>query len=149
MSASFSRRPFAGIPLVFYAAAGYNVAGMLLFSHGFSNPLLEALDPQLFTLPGQLSILLWGLAYAAVARHHARVPALVAVFALEKLMYAALWLRWLLAHGAGLPRLAEQSASTALFFAVYGLGDLLFGLFFAWAVWRAVARAESPASSQA
>lgn len=126
-------------PLVvkgFWLAGAYNVFGMLLFSRFFMNPLLAAVDPAVFSWLGQVAIVLWGLAYWAVASTYHRVPKLIAVFAVEKLVYVLAWLYWLSGKAQTLPAIASESMLTAVFFAVYGAGDLVFGLFFAWTAWQ-------------
>lgn len=116
----------------FWLAGAYNVFGMLLFSQLFMNPLLAAVDPAVFSWMGQVGIVLWGLAYWAVARTCHHVPKLVAVFAAEKLVYALAWLRWMSEKAQTLPSIASESPMTALFFSMYGAGDFLFCLFFVW-----------------
>lgn len=116
----------------FIAAGAANIAGVLTATLFFTNPLVEAQFPQVFSDFGMLAIMLWGLAYIAVATDHARVPWLVGVFALEKAAYVATWLIWFNARGDSLGALFEQSFVTGLFYSVYGANDLLFGLFFAW-----------------
>lgn len=122
-------------PLVtkgFLLAGAYNVFGMLLFSQLFMNPLLASTDPAVFSWLGQVGIVLWGLAYWAVANTYHHVPKLVAVFAFEKLVYTLTWLRWLSEKAQTLPAIANESPLTAVFFSVYGAGDFVFCLFFAW-----------------
>lgn len=104
---------------------------MLLVSRGFTNAALTAASPVVFSRFGLCSIVLWGLAYLAAARRHRELPWLVAVFALEKLVYVASWIDFMRRHGAGLPRLFAESPLTGAFFAVYGPNDLLFAVFFA------------------
>ncbi|STZ75412.1 hypothetical protein [Bergeriella denitrificans] len=114
----------------FILAALYNIVGILVFSQFFTNGLLAKHDPMVFSWLGQVSILLWGLAYGSVAANYHKVPYLVAVFALEKAVYVYVWADWLLNNNQ-LAQLAD-SPMTALFFQIYGLGDLIFCLFFAW-----------------
>jgi len=125
----------------FWLAGAYNVFGMLLFSKFFTNPVLPAVDPVVFSSLGQVAIILWGLAYWSVARTYRHVPLLALVFAIEKLVYAFTWLAWMLAKGHTLPAIAAESPLSAMFFAVYGAGDFVFCLFFAWVAWRAVPKA--------
>lgn len=125
----------------FLLAAAYNILGMLVFSKGFTNPVLEQQDPALFSWLGQVSIVLWGLAYGAVARNYLQVPHLLLVFFCEKMVYVCAWLLWLSQHSSNLPQLFASSPLSALFFAVYGAGDLLFGLMFLWAFKQARAGA--------
>lgn len=116
----------------FIAGGAANIAGVLTATAFFTNPLVAEQFPQVFSNFGMLAIMLWGLAYIAVANHYAKVPWLLAVFALEKAAYVATWFIWYSGNGAGLGSLYEQSFVTGLFYSVYGANDLAFGLFFAW-----------------
>ena len=116
----------------FWLAGAYNVGGVLSFSQFFQNDLLFSNDPLVFSWVGLAAIILWGLAYAAVAQSYRAVPYLVLLFFLEKMLYVVTWLLWLAEHGERWPELFVLSPLTAVFFAVYGAGDLLFGLFFLW-----------------
>jgi hypothetical protein len=119
------------IPLGFRLAAAANIVGVLLFSQAFSSERFISLSPVVFSRFGLVSIMLWGLAYLAVASVYDRVPKLVAVFAVEKGLYVATWLFWMRSRGGELPGLFNVSPLTATFYAIYGPTDLLFGLFFA------------------
>lgn len=121
----------------FWLAGAYNVFGILVFSKLFTNPVLAAVDPVVFSWLGQIAIVLWGLAYWSVAKSYRSVPLLVLVFAIEKLVYALTWLAWLHAKGSTLPAIAAESPLSALFFAVYGAGDFAFFLFFSTVAWQA------------
>lgn len=116
----------------FWLASAYNVLGVLVFSKLFTNTLLSSLDPTVFSWPGLVSILLWGAAYASVAKSYRSVPYLVLVFFVEKMIYAVTWLTWLARNGGTLPSLYSESPLTAVFFSIYGAGDFVFGLFFLW-----------------
>ena len=116
----------------FVLAGAFNVFGMLAVSRLFANPLLSASDPAVFSWLGQVAIVLWGLAYWAVARSYRYVPYLVLVFFIEKMVYATTWLLWLLDKDHSLASVASESLVTAIFFGVYGAGDFAFGLFFGW-----------------
>ena len=122
----------------FYLAGAVNVFGMLAVSKFFTNSLLSVSDPAVFSWLGQVSIVLWGLAYWAAAQHHRAIPSLVLVFCVEKMVYAAAWLFWLMKHGESLSSIASESMMTAVFFAMYGAGDFAFGLFFGWVALTAV-----------
>lgn len=124
------------ITLGFYAAAFVNIFGILLFSMAYTNDLMSALSPNVFSKFSLFCIQLWGLAYWAVAKSYAKVPQLVVVFALEKFAYVATWLAWMNHFGKDLPELMSQSFLTANFYAAYGLIDLSFGLFFAAVAYR-------------
>lgn len=120
------------IEKIFVAAALYNIVGILSVSHFFSNELLTQLDPMTFSWAGIFSILLWGFAYLSVAKSYQHVPYLLLVFFVEKMFYTGIWLMWIVKHGATLPDIAKESVITAGFYAGYGIGDFLFGLFFLW-----------------
>ncbi len=124
------------IPLGFRLAAAANIGGVLLFSQAFSNDRFISLSPVVFSRFGLLSIMLWGLAYLAVASVYDRVPYLLAVFAAEKGLYVATWLVWIRSHGGELPDLFAVSPLTATFYLIYGPTDLLFGFFFAFVALR-------------
>ena len=116
----------------FILAGAVNVFGMLVVSKLFTNSLLNSNDPAVFSWLGQVAIVLWGLAYWAVAQPFRFVPYLVIVFFIEKMVYTAGWLLWLVQKGDLLTHVASESLMTALFFGMYGAGDLAFGLFFGW-----------------
>ena len=116
----------------FVLAGAVNVFGMLLVSKLFTNSLLSVTDPVVFSWLGQVAIVLWGLAYWAVARQYRHVPYVVVVFFIEKMVYALTWLLFLLQNGPSLTSIASESLLTAIFFGVYGAGDFAFGLFFGW-----------------
>jgi hypothetical protein len=128
----------------FRLAGLVNVVGILVVSRGFTNATLVSRSPIVFSRFGLVCILLWGLAYLAVAREHARVPLLVAVFALEKLVYVLTWLSWMFRFGSELPRLFAESPLTGVFYAIYGPNDLLFGIFFAFVAGRSLGAAQTP-----
>lgn len=109
----------------------FNILGTLLVSAGFTNRTLTSLDPVVFSNFGLVAIMLWGLAYVAVSKSYHYVPYLVLVFALEKLVYTILWIRWISRFGDQLPGIASQAPMTAMFYRGYGLVDFSFGVFFA------------------
>ncbi|MGE0433422.1 MAG: hypothetical protein AB7S36_14275, partial [Planctomycetota bacterium] len=107
-----------------------NIGGVLLFSAAFTDPTLGRLYPEVFAPFGLVAIILWGLAYIAVARTHPAVPWLVLVFAIEKAVYVATWIVWMANYGN---RFGERFSTTpmpAAFFVLYGPNDLAFGVFF-------------------
>ena len=116
----------------FLLAGAWNVIGILTFSRFFTNRLLATIDPAVFSWLGQVSIVLWGLAYLSVARSYPYVPWLLVVFFVEKMVYGVTWLKWMIAKGKTLPKIASESFVTAAFFSIYGAGDLVFGFFFGW-----------------
>ena len=108
----------------FVLAGAVNVFGMLVVSKLFTNSLLNSTDPAVFSWLGQVAIVLWGLAYWAAARPFRHVPYLVVVFFIEKMVYTVCWLLWLVQKGHSLTSIASESLMTAIFFGVYGAGDL-------------------------
>ena len=116
----------------FVLAGAVNVFGMLAVSKLFTNSLLNASGPAVFSWLGQVAIVLWGLAYWAVANQYRHVPYLVLVFFIEKMVYAVAWFFWLLQNAHSLTSIASESLMTAIFFGMYGAGDFAFGMFFGW-----------------
>lgn len=122
----------------FHAAGFVNIFGILLFSAAYTNDLMSALYPSVFSKFSLVCIQLWGLAYWATAKSYDKVPLLVAVFALEKFAYTGTWLVWMYHFGQRLPDLMSQSFLTANFYLAYGLIDFSFGLFFAAVAYRSM-----------
>ncbi|MFB6274889.1 MAG: hypothetical protein ABEI32_01915 [Halothece sp.] len=110
----------------------YNVLGILVFSKLFTNYMLSVVDPVVFSWFGQVSLLLWGLAYWSVAQSYQNVLYLLVVFFFEKMLYTGTWLVWILEKSSSLPTIASESPLTAIFFSGYGVGDFVFGIFFGW-----------------
>ena len=133
---NYATTPSRAISRGFVFAGAVNVIGMLMVSKGFTNGLLSATDPAVFSWLGQVSVVLWGLAYWAVAQSYRHVPYLVLVFCIEKMVYTASWLVWLMDKSHSLAAVASQSTETAIFFGMYGAGDFAFGLFFGWVAFQ-------------
>ncbi len=114
----------------FQLAAAINVLGVLLFSKGFTNAYLSELDPHVFSRFGLLVIIVWGLAYLATAGCYRQAKWIVAVFAVEKLLYTGAWVLWTSRHDLG--AVFERSPLTGAFYAISGPNDFLFALFFGW-----------------
>lgn len=108
-----------------------NIVGVLSLSRGFTYHYAGTLFPELFSAWGLACIILWGLAYLSVSGCYARVPALLAVFAVEKAVYAASWVWWHATHGDMMPQIWATDPTTARFYAFYGPLDFAVGLFFA------------------
>lgn len=110
---------------------------MLAVSQGLNNPHLVNADPAVFSTFGQAMIMVWGLAYIAVAKQFTAVPWLCLVFFVEKLAYVAVWALWWAQHADQFSSLWAAAPLTAVFIAGYGLNDLAFGLLFLLAFWVA------------
>ncbi len=114
----------------FLAAGLMNLSTVPLFSLGLTNQYLSELSPQVFSQFGLGMVMLWGVAYITVAWRYRDVRWLVAVFAIEKLIYVISWFVWLAGHE--LSTVYERSLLTGVFYTGYGPSDILFGLFFAY-----------------
>ncbi|WP_044402651.1 hypothetical protein [Lacinutrix sp. Hel_I_90] len=112
----------------FIAAGLSNVIGVPLFSKLFTNAVITTIQPEVMSNFGLLMILVWGLAYIAVSQNFKHVKWLIAVFAIEKIIYAIVWLQWLLKNE--LSRVFEQDTLTGIFYSIYGINDFLFFIFF-------------------
>ena len=109
-------------------AALVNIGGVLTFSKLFSNTALNDADPIVMSNFGLVMIMVWGLAYFAAAMTKGDIRLLVAVFAIEKLVYVGAWVYWLTTNN--LFSLYETDLFTGMFYTIYGLNDLLFMVFF-------------------
>ena len=120
------------ISKIFLFAGLSNILGVLIFSKFFTNEVMMEAQPMVMGHFGLIAIMLWGLAYIAVRQNYASVPWLIAVFVIEKLVYVLVWLNWLFSNS--LNSLYDQDIFAGLFFSIYGLNDLLFGLFFGYVI---------------
>lgn len=116
----------------FIAGGLINIAGMLLFSKGFTNDDLGRIYPEVFSRFSMFTIVLWGLAYITVSSSYAQVRWLVLVFAVEKVAYGVTWICWMSQYHGELPRLLGDAPLAGFFMAIYGPNDWAFALFFAW-----------------
>lgn len=118
----------------FIIAGLINIIGGLIFSKFFSNELLSSLQPDVLANFGIIMILTWGLAYISVAKNYANVKWLVAVFAIEKFAYAAVWATWITKNDV--TQVFEQDILTGTFYTIYGPSDFAFGIFFTLVAWK-------------
>jgi len=112
---------------------GFIISGLmnmsvLIFSRLFTNNTITEFDPNVMSSFGLLMITIWGLAYISVAKKYALVPWLVAVFAIEKLIYGYVWIQWLLNND--ISKVYKEDVMAGMFYSVYGINDLLFCIFF-------------------
>lgn len=129
-----SPMPLSASTLGFLAAA-FNFC-MLAFNVGFTRAdAIATLDPEMFSLFGQLMILVWAVVFAAAGSSNAAWPVWLA-FALEKMVYVVGWVRWHKSHDAvALIRSAVASDDhldllAPVFHTLYGGGDLVFAVLF-------------------
>ncbi len=118
----------------FILAGIANIGGVLLFSRGFTNEVINQVDPVVMSNFGLVMICIWGLAYIAAAMLPTNLRWLSGVFALEKLVYVVMWGLWLSANS--LEAVYSRDLFAGIFYSIYGLNDLLFMLFFAWVFFR-------------
>jgi hypothetical protein len=123
------------------AAGLMNIVGVLLFSRGFTNTAINEADPVVMSNFGLLMIVVWGLAYIGAATITSSIKWVAGVFALEKLVYVAVWLKWLSENN--LAQLYAKDFLAGGFFSIYGANDLVFMLFFAWVFVAKVRTAEN------
>lgn len=112
------------------AAGLMNIGGVLVFSRLFTNQAINDADPVVMSNFGLVMIVVWGLAYLAAAAVGSQVKWLAGVFAVEKLVYVVAWILWL--SGNSLSQLYSADAFAGIFYAIYGMNDLLFMVFFGW-----------------
>lgn len=112
------------------AAGIMNIAGVLLYSRAFTNSAINSADPVVMSNFGLLMIVVWGLAYLGAAAITTSIQWLAGVFALEKLIYVVVWIRWLSENS--LTQLYSKDFFAGAFFSIYGVNDLIFMLFFSW-----------------
>lgn len=118
----------------FIAAGLSNVIAVPLFSKLFTNDVITTIQPEVMSNFGLIMILVWGLAYIAVSQNFKHVKWLIAVFAIEKIIYAIVWLQWLLKNE--LSRVFEQDSLTGIFYSIYGINDFLFFIFFSFVFYK-------------
>jgi len=126
------------ISTLFLIAGLFNILGVLIFSKVFTNEVLMNTQPDVMGYFGLLSIILWGLAYIAVHKTYASVPWLVGVFFLEKALYVTVYLRWMNDHS--ILEIYDQDVLAGIFYSIYGVNDLLTGLFFGFVFFKILKR---------
>ncbi len=110
------------------AAALMNIMGVLIFSRALTNSAINNADPVVMSNFGLVMIVVWGLAYLAAASIASSIRWLAGAFALEKLVYVVVWVRWLSVNS--LTDLYAKDVFAGIFYSIYGINDLVFMLFF-------------------
>jgi hypothetical protein len=118
----------------FIAAAVMNIGGVLLFSRAFTNTAINDADPVVMSNFGLLMIVVWGFAYLGAASITSNIKWLAGAFAVEKLVYVVVWIRWLSENN--LAQLYSSDVFAGVFFSIYGINDFIFMVFFAWVFFR-------------
>jgi len=122
-----------------YISKGFILAGLmnmsvLIHSRLFTNATIPKFDPVVMSNFGLLMILIWGLAYMAIAKKYHEVKWLVGVFAIEKLIYGCVWIKWMLNHN--ISDVFKEDAMAGIFYSVYGINDWIFLAFFSLVFFR-------------
>ena len=118
----------------FYLAGLSNITGVLLFSKLFTNDVIPETDSAVMSYFGLLMIIVWGLAYMAVAKNYKNLKWLVAVFAIEKFCYGFVWTNWILNNSVS--EVFEKDALAGAFYSFYGVNDWMFFLFFSYVFYK-------------
>ena len=113
----------------FILAAFMNFS-VLVFSRGFTNVAINEADPVVMSNFGLLMIVVWGIAYLSAVTAISNIKWVAGAFALEKLIYGVVWVKWLL--GNSLEAVYSKDIFAGIFYSIYGLNDFLFMVFFAW-----------------
>ena len=73
-------------------------------------------------------IVLWGFVFIAVSKYFQNLKWLIAVFTLEKLIYATHWTKWMTINN--LTDVFEKDKMAGIFYTIYGINDWIFFVFF-------------------
>ena len=111
-----------------FILAGLMNSSVLIFSRGFTNSTIVEFDQNVMSNFGLLMIFIWGLAYMSVFDNFHKVKWLIAVFAVEKLIYACVWTNWILNNN--ISDVFEKDTMAGMFYSMYGINDWLFFVFF-------------------
>ena len=112
----------------FILAGLMNIFGVLTFSKFLNNTSIPEFDNEAMSKFGLLMIIIWGLAYISVSKSYYKVKWLIGVFAIEKLIYAAHWTNWM--SNNNLQDVLAKDKMTGMFYAIYGINDWVFFIFF-------------------
>ena len=111
-----------------FIIAGLMNSSVLLFSRLFTNTTIPEFDPAVMSNFGLLMIFIWGLAYISVAENFKNVKWLTGIFAVEKFIYGYVWINWLINNN--ISAVFEKDLMAGAFYAIYGVNDWLFFIFF-------------------
>jgi hypothetical protein len=118
----------------FIAAGLMNIIAVLVLSKFFTNEVIPETDPAVMSNFGLLMIMVWGLAYIALAVNYRKAKWVVGVFVVEKLIYVIAWLMWIVNNDVS--KVYEKDLFAGLFYSVYGLNDFLFFVFFLYVFYK-------------
>lgn len=111
-----------------FITSGLMNMSVIVFSRFFTNPTIPKFDADVMSNFGLLMIVVWGLAYIAVAKEFHQLKWLVAVFALEKLSYVINWSQWMFNNS--FLEVYNEDKMAGVFYAIYGINDFTFFIFF-------------------
>ncbi len=77
---------------------------------------------------GLLMIVVWGFIFLSVSKNYDKIPLLIGVFIIEKLIYALHWTNWVM-HNS-ISEVFAKDKMAGIYYAIYGINDWLFFLFF-------------------
>lgn len=110
------------------AAGLMNILGVLTFSRFFTNAVIPEFDSQAMSNFGLLMIVLWGFVFISVSKNFQHLKWLIAVFTLEKLIYATHWTKWMTTNN--LADVFEKDKMAGIYYTIYGINDWVFFVFF-------------------
>lgn len=111
-------------------AAAMNIGGVLTFSRGLTNTVINDFDPVVMSNFGLVMIMVWGLAYLSATTIRSSLRWVGAAFAVEKLVYVTVWCMWLMNNN--LADVYDADLFAGIFYTIYGLNDFVFMIFFSW-----------------
>ena len=118
----------------FIAAGLMNIISVLVLSRFFTNEVIPETDPAVMSNFGLLMIMVWGLAYIALAVNYRKAKWVVGIFVVEKLIYVIAWLMWIVNNDVS--KVYEKDLFAGLFYSVYGLNDFVFFVFFLYVFYK-------------
>lgn len=127
-----------------YLLAGLtNVVGILVVSSFFTSEAFLTPFPTIFGEFGAIMIMVWGLAYWSVIDKASTTLWPAIVFAIEKAVYVIVWLIVVLPSLSEYSDLISSEPIVHTFYRTFGLVDLAYGLFFAFAASHAYKKRSS------
>ena len=105
-----------------------SLGGALVFSRFFTNDAIPDADPVVMSNFGLVMIVVWGLVFLSISQKYEQLNWLVGVFAIEKFIYGLNWINWI--SNNDLSAVFNKDYMAGIFYAVYGVNDWLFFLFF-------------------
>ena len=113
---------------IFILSGLINIVAVLVLSRFFTNIYITKYDATVMSNFGLLMIVLWGFTYISVAKSYKKVKWIVAVFAIEKLIYGIIWVKWRLQNSVS--PIFDEDFMAGIFYSIYGINDILFCIFF-------------------